>query len=146
VGGTPSPVQAERSSGAAEPQQLLDSRLGPRCRFHKNGRPIRQNFRDPLHHFGGIVAGADHGVASDLRRVLQHQVERFGARLLAEIGQQRDVAADQRLQPRSMVPKMDRDRTTIPRTTPSVRTTRKPSSSNCVVTMLCWTIRPAVTA
>ncbi len=82
-GRAPSPVQAERSSAAAQPQQLLDSRLSPRCRLHKNGRPVRQNFRDALHHFGSVVAGADHGIAANLRRVLQHQVERFGARLLA---------------------------------------------------------------
>ena len=109
------------------------------CRFHHDGRPIRQNFRDALHHFRRVVAGSDDGVASHIRRVLQHQVERFGARPLAEIGQQSNVAADQCLQTSSNVPKIDRDRTVIPRTTPSVRTTRKPSSSNCVVTMLCRT-------
>lgn len=48
--------------------------------------------------------------------------------------------------PAPIVPKIDRERTTIPRTTPSVLVTRKPSSSNCVVTMLCATIRPVVTA
>jgi hypothetical protein len=31
--------------------------------------------------------------------MLQHQVKGFGARLLAQVGEQRDVAADQRLQP-----------------------------------------------
>src|SRR5581483_5867622 len=41
-----------------------------------------------------------------------------------------------------MVPKIDRDRTTMPRTTPKVRTTLNPSNSNCVVTILCATIRP----
>jgi len=38
--------------------------------------------------------------------------------------------------PAPIVPKIERERTTIPRTTPSVRVTRNPSSSNCVVTML----------
>jgi len=52
-------------------------------RFNKDSRPIRKHFRNPLHHFGCIVTGADDGVASDFRRVLQHQVERFGARSLA---------------------------------------------------------------
>src|SRR6202167_5402772 len=46
--------------------------------------------------------------------------------------------------PAPIVPKMDRERTTIPRTTPSVRVTRKPSSSNCVVTMLFDTILPGL--
>lgn len=71
------------SKARQQPQQLWDSRLSLRCRFHDDGRAIRQNFRDPLHHFRGVVAGADDGVASHIRRVLQHQVERFRARPLA---------------------------------------------------------------
>ena len=34
-----------------------------------------------------------------------------------------------------IVPKIERERTVMPRTTPSVRTTRNPSSVNAVVTM-----------
>ena len=76
--------------------------------------------------------------------MLQHQIEGLLPRLLAQIGEQRDVAADQRLQSRADGAEIERERTTIPRTTPSVRVTRKPSSSNCVVTMLWATILPAL--
>src|ERR1700687_2393737 len=51
-------------------------------RFHHHRRPIRQNFRDALHHFGCIVASADDSVAPDFRGVLQHQIECFSARSL----------------------------------------------------------------
>ena len=67
--------------------------------------------------------------------------------MLRRASARRDWSADVMLPPTSVcspapiVPKIDRERTVIPRTTPSVRTTRKPSSSNCVVTMLCGTIR-----
>src|ERR1035437_2784536 len=39
-----------------------------------------------------------------------------------------------------MVPTMERERTTIPRTTPRLRFTRKPGSSNAVVTYSCGTM------
>src|ERR1039458_5886915 len=39
-----------------------------------------------------------------------------------------------------MVPTMERERTTIPRTTPRLRFTRKPGSSNAVVTNSCGTM------
>src|ERR1700686_5116605 len=41
--------------------------------------------------------------------------------------------------PAPMVPKIERDRTIMPRTNPSVCTTSWPCSSNWVVVMLCWT-------
>jgi hypothetical protein len=53
-----------------------------------------------------------------------HLAERVGSRALAEISEERDVAADQRLQRPPIVPKMDRDRTMMPRTTPLLWTTR----------------------
>ena len=56
-----------------------------------------------------------------------------------------DIARRQERTVHDLVTQIDRERTVIPRTTPSVRVTRKPSSSNCVVTMLCATIRPAAT-
>jgi hypothetical protein len=46
-------------------------------------RPIREHFGDALHHLGRVVAGTDHGVRAHLGRVLQHEVESFGAGLLA---------------------------------------------------------------
>src|SRR5581483_1141361 len=53
---------------------------------------------DALHDFGGIVAGADDRVGADFSGVLQHKGEGVGTGLLAEVGEQRDVSADQRLQ------------------------------------------------
>ena len=40
-------------------------------------------------HFGRVVAHADHGVGAELLRVLEHQLERFGAGLLAELADSR---------------------------------------------------------
>src|ERR1700686_3660235 len=71
------------------------------CRFNNHGCPVGKHFRDALHHFRRVIAGADNRIASDFRRMLQHQIERFGARPLAQIGQQSDIAADNRLQPGS---------------------------------------------
>src|ERR1700687_5494494 len=40
------------------------------CRFNNHGRAIGQNLRDPLHHLGRVIAGADDRIASDFRRML----------------------------------------------------------------------------
>jgi hypothetical protein len=55
-------------------------------RLDKYRRPIRQHFRDALHHFGRIVSGAYNGIPSHRGGVLQHQVECLGPRSLAQIG------------------------------------------------------------
>lgn len=93
-------------------------------RLHHDGGPIGEDFGDALHDLSGVVASADHRIRSEIPSMFEHQIESFGARFFAKIGQQCDVAADQRLQSRSDGSKMERERTTIPRTTPSVRTTR----------------------
>jgi len=51
--------------------------------FYYHRRPVCQHFRNALHHFGCVVTGADHGVSTQFSRVLQHQVESLGPRLLA---------------------------------------------------------------
>src|ERR1039458_4641540 len=72
-----------------------------RQRLDLNRGAVRQHFGDALHHLGGIVASADHGVGAQLAGVLQHQVESLVAGLLAEIAEYRDVAADDGLQARA---------------------------------------------
>ena len=62
--------------------------------LHVDGGPIGQNLGDALHDLGGIVAGADDCVAAGVRSLLLLQVYSLRARLLAKVGQQRDVAAD----------------------------------------------------
>src|SRR5262249_13266125 len=57
--------------------------------------------RYALHDFGSVVAHADDGVGAQFGRVLQHEFEGVLARLFAQVGEQRDVAADQRLQSRA---------------------------------------------
>ena len=52
-------------------------------RLDEHGRPVGQHFRDALHHFGRVVTGADHGVATQFSSVLQHQVKSLGAGFLA---------------------------------------------------------------
>src|SRR5215472_1877354 len=44
-----------------------------------------------------------------------------------------------------IVPTMERERTTIPRTTPRLRLTRKPGNSNAVVTYSCGTMPASYT-
>src|ERR1700688_227409 len=75
-----------------QPASLLD-------RFYEYCRAIGQNLGDALHHFSGVVARANHGVAAQFRGVDQHEIESFRAGFLAQICQQSDVATDQRLQP-----------------------------------------------
>jgi ceramide glucosyltransferase len=59
---------------------------------------VGKNFRDALHHFGGIVSHADDGVRPVLRRMLQHQFESIFARFLTELGQDGDIAANHGLE------------------------------------------------
>src|SRR5262249_41599063 len=63
-----------------------------------HGGAVAQDLGDPAHHFGGVIADADDRIRAQLLCVLEHQLERLAARLLAEAGEQRNVAADQRLQ------------------------------------------------
>src|ERR1700691_2851494 len=68
--------------------------------FHKNRRPICEHLGDSLHHLSSVNADPHHVLPANIRRMLQHQIERLGPRLLAQICQQSNVAADERLQPR----------------------------------------------
>ena len=66
--------------------------------FHKYRRAVCQDFSDALHDFGRVVTGTDDRVPAEFGGVLQHQIESFGARPLAKIGEQGDVAAEDGLQ------------------------------------------------
>src|SRR4029077_11308408 len=68
-------------------------------RLHNHGGPVSQHLGDALHDLGGVVASADDGVPAQFGGVGQHQVKGFGTSFFAEVGQQRNVAAQNRLQP-----------------------------------------------
>jgi len=70
-------------------------------RFDNNRRAVGEHFGDALHDFGRIVSRAEHGVPAEFCGVLQHKVERFLTCLLAQVGEESDVAANQRLQSRA---------------------------------------------
>src|SRR5216684_6700210 len=78
----------------------------PRLRGHAfdlHSGPIGEDFRDSLHYFRSVIAHGDDGVGAVLRGVLQQQLESVFARLFAEIGENRDIAADNGLQRRSQI-------------------------------------------
>ena len=65
--------------------------------FDKNCSAVCQDFGDALHNLGRVVAGSHNGIGAEFGCVLQHEIECFLPSFLAEIRQQRDVPADQRL-------------------------------------------------
>src|ERR1700686_702127 len=73
-------------------QRLLLSRL------HHNRRPISQYLSDALHNLGSVIPRSNYSVATQFGRVLRHKVKSFQTGLLTQICEQRDVAADERLQ------------------------------------------------
>src|SRR5258705_10403802 len=81
-----------RCSGAAA--NLCDA-------FYDHRSPIREHFSDTLHHLSRIVACTNHSISPEFACMLQHQVEGFAARLLTQVRQQRNVAANERLQTRA---------------------------------------------
>src|SRR5580704_12674208 len=85
-------VQRSRRTPGAFPQS--GTGLG-RYAFYLNGRAVGKYFGDALHHLGGVVAHADHGVRTVLAGMLHHQFEGFFAGFFAHFFEQRDVAAHQ---------------------------------------------------
>ncbi len=63
-----------------------------------DGRAVTEDLGDALHELGRVVAHADDRVRADVPRVSEHHVERLVAGLLAELGEERDVSADERLE------------------------------------------------
>src|SRR5262249_28853847 len=66
--------------------------------LHHDGGAVAEDFGDALGDFGGVVAHADDRVGADGGSVLAHDVEGFLASVLAELGVNGNVAADERLQ------------------------------------------------
>ena len=62
-----------------------------------DGGAVCEYFRDALHHFIRIVAHADDGVRSEFACVLHHDRVCFLAGFLAELREEGDVAAEDRL-------------------------------------------------
>jgi len=100
------PAPRRPRHGLLSSSQLFSEAASPRAGrlfssalpLYHHGRAIGQNFGDPAHDFGGVVAHAHHGIGAELRGVRKHQVESLAAGLLAELRQDRDVAADDGLQ------------------------------------------------
>ncbi len=66
--------------------------------LHDHRRAVAKDFGDAAHDLGGIVADADDGVCAQFLCVAMHQLERLVARFLAKAREQRNIAADERLQ------------------------------------------------
>src|SRR5438067_389378 len=62
---------------------------------------VAQHLRDAWHDFGGVVTNGDEGVGAKSARVFDGDREGFGPSLLAEIRQQRDLAAKELLELRA---------------------------------------------
>src|SRR5690349_7661338 len=63
-----------------------------------DGGAVTEHLGHTIENLGCIVADADDGIGSGLLGMREHLVEGVRARPLAEIGEERDVAADERLQ------------------------------------------------
>src|SRR4030095_11967205 len=73
-------------------------------RFDDNCRTVGEHFGYSLHDFVRVVARTDDGIGADFRRMLNHNVNGLASRLVTELGEDRDVAANQRLQARANKP------------------------------------------
>src|SRR5438067_8619516 len=78
-----------------------------------DGRAVREHLGDAAHHFGRVVAHRDDRVRAHVAGVRQQQLVGLLPRVLAELGEQRDVAAGQGLQRAAEraddAPRADRD-------------------------------------
>src|SRR5437763_8342145 len=79
----------------------MDSRSNSRSGFDEDRRAVTKNFSHALHDFCGVVTQTDDGVRAESARVFEHSLERISPRLFAEIGEDRNVSADERLQSRA---------------------------------------------
>src|SRR5205085_7820066 len=76
----------------------MDSRSNSRSGFDEDRGAVTKNFRHALHDFSRIVAQTDDRVRAQRARVFEHSVERIAPHLFAEIGEDGNVSADERLQ------------------------------------------------
>jgi hypothetical protein len=96
---------------------------------------VAEDFGDAGHHFGGVVTDADDAVGAEGGGVLGHLVIGVEAGAFAQVGVDRDVAAEDGLKLRA---KLADDRA-IPRTSPRVPAILYPGRSKAVV-MKRWSI------
>src|SRR5438105_12661438 len=73
-------------------------------RLHYYRRPVRQHFGHTLHDLSRVIAHADDGIRAHHRTVLDHDLESFPARLLAQLREDGDIPANDGLQRRAKVP------------------------------------------
>ena len=139
-GGAAHPQPKPAAAAAANPNKTgrilmarPRSRAHPRSRLHDDRRPIREDLGDPRRDFVGIVANPNDPVRPHLVRVLNHQIEGLLARVLAQLGVEGDVTAEERLDPRADIANDAARADGDPRTTPSERATRELGSSKEVV-------------
>jgi len=69
----------------------------PGHRFHEDRGTVSQHLGDTAHNLRRVVARAHDRIGAQLGGMVQHQLEGVRARLLAETGQERDIASYQRL-------------------------------------------------
>src|SRR6202521_3801686 len=69
-----------------------------------DGGAIGKHFGDTLHHFGGVIAHSDDGIGAVFAGVLQQKFKSIFARLLAEVGENGDVSADDSLKRSAEIP------------------------------------------
>jgi len=81
-------------------------------------RPVRQHFRNSVHHFRRVIPKCQHRVRTVRGGVLQKQLVRLAPRSFAQIRQDRNVPATIVCNAAPKFPITLRERTMIPRTTP----------------------------
>jgi hypothetical protein len=89
-----------------------------------NRRTVANDFGHALHQLSRVVTHADYALRPNLSGMLEDALERVGTRILEQIGEECDVAADQSLQAGAVLPSTEREGTTIPLTIPKLRSTR----------------------
>src|SRR5690348_4409501 len=72
-------------------------------RLDLNGRAVSKHFGNALHHFRSVVAEANYRIRTVLGRMHQQQLVGFDACPFAEIGQNGDISANDRLQSRTQI-------------------------------------------
>src|SRR5882757_7018026 len=72
--------------------------------LHLHRRAVRQHFRNSVHHFRRVIPKCQHRVRTVRGGVLQKQLVRLAPRSFAQIRQDRNVPAHDRLQRRAQIP------------------------------------------
>jgi hypothetical protein len=67
-------------------------------RFDPDSRAVAENFRHALHQLIRVITNSDHGIGTCHIRLDQHGIKSLLPRPLGELGEERDITAEQRLQ------------------------------------------------